>query len=130
MKYIGIDYGTKRTGIAIAPDGKMAVVKETIHSESQNSTIARIKEIVAEDEVECIVVGLPLFLDGTRTEMTEEVERFVEKLRNHVSIPVQTFDERLTSEMAATLLRGIKAAQRDQVAAQIVLQNFLDQMHQ
>lgn len=128
MKYLGIDFGTKRTGLAVAPDGRNAVLKETIHSESQNETIARIKEIVNADEIECIVVGHPLQLDSSRTEMTEQVERFVEKLRNHVSIPVQLFDERLTSEMAATLLRGIKDAQRDQVAAQIVLQNFLDQL--
>lgn len=130
MKYLGVDYGTKRTGLAISPDGRMAVLKETIHSESQNETIARIKEIVDTDSVECIVVGHPLQMDLSRTEMTEQVERFVEKLRNHVSIPVQLFDERLTSEMAATLLRGIKDAERDQVAAQIVLQNFLDQLSQ
>lgn len=128
MKYLGIDFGTKRTGLAVAPDGHIAVLKETIRSQSQNATIKRIKEIVERDEIECIVVGHPLHLDSSHTEMTEQVERFVEKLRNHVSIPVQLFDERMTSEMAATLLRGVKDAERDQVAAQIVLQNFLDQL--
>lgn len=129
MKYIGIDYGTKRTGIAISdPDGRLAVVKETIHAESQHESIARIKQIVEEDHVDVVVVGLPVNLESQPTEMTHQVQRFIEKLRNHLTVPVQTVDERLTSEMAAQLLRGVKHSERDQVAAQILLQNFLDDL--
>jgi hypothetical protein len=66
--------------------------------------------------------------DGKATEMTEKAKLFVEKLRNHVSIPVQTIDERFTTDMAEKLLRGIKHEERDQVSAQILLQNFLDSL--
>ncbi|MFC1598280.1 Holliday junction resolvase RuvX [Patescibacteria group bacterium] len=129
MKYLGIDYGTKRTGVAISNDeASVAVLKETIEAESQDEVVLRLKEIVAEDKVEAIVIGLPVNMEGESTEMTEQVERFIEKLRNHVEVPVQTTDERLTSEMAGKLLRGVKKEERDQVAAQILLQNFLDQL--
>lgn len=128
MKYLGIDYGTRRTGVAISPDGRVAVVKEVIHTTSQNKTIARIKELVAQDEIECIVVGKPVSMGNTPTEMTEKAQLFVEKLRNHVSIPVQTVDERFTTEMAEKLLRGVNHEERDQIAAQILLQNFLDSL--
>lgn len=131
MRYLGIDYGTKRTGVAISdPDGRIAVVKETIETESQNDTIARIKEITEQEEIQVIVVGMPINMSGETTQMSEQVERFIAKLRDHVSIPVQTIDERLTTEMAIKLLHGLKPEDKDQVAAQILLQNFLDELAQ
>ena len=74
------------------------------------------------------MIGLPLNLQGEATLMTTEVQRFVEKLRNHITIPVQMFDERLTSAMADRLLQTVpnKHRKQDQVAAQIILQNYLD----
>lgn len=129
MKYLGLDFGTKRTGVAVSDnDGRMAVVKETIEVEGQQAVIDRIKTIIEEDAIESIVVGLPVGLDGQQTEQTEIAQRFIEKLRNHVTVPVQTVDERLTTEMAKTLLAGVKNEDRDKVAAQILLQNFLDQV--
>lgn len=128
MKYLGIDYGKKRTGVAISDsDGRVAVLKETIHADGPNEVIERIKFLVNEDAVEAVVVGLPVNMQGEKTAMTEDVERFIENLRNHVEVPVQTVDERLTTEMAKQLLRSVKNEERDQVAAQILLQNFLDQ---
>lgn len=129
MKYLGIDYGTKRTGVAISDDhGRIAVIKETISAESQPEVISRIKEIVEADHIQVVVIGLPKNMNNEPTQMTEEVERFIAKLRDHLTVPVQTVDERLTSEMAQTLLRGVEREQRDQVAAQILLQNFLDKL--
>lgn len=131
MRYLGIDYGTKRTGVAISDgEGRIAVVKETIESESQNDTIARIKQIVEEEEMHAVVVGMPINMQGERNEMSEQVERFIAKLRDHITVPVQTVDERLTTEMARKLLHGLKPEDKDQVAAQILLQNFLDELAQ
>lgn len=127
MRYLGIDYGTKRTGVAISDaDGRIAVLKETIESESQNETIARIKEIAEAEQIDVIVVGMPKNMGGEHTEMSAEVERYIAKLRDHLKIPVQIVDERLTTEMAKKLLHGMKPENKDQVAAQILLQNFLD----
>lgn len=129
MKYLGIDYGMKRTGVAVTnTEGTMAVLKETIEADGQMAVIDRIKEIVEEDAIESVVVGVPRNMQNEDTEMTEHVERFIEKLRNHVTIPVQSIDERLTTEMAKTLLRGVSNEKRDSVAAQILLQNFIDQL--
>ncbi len=129
MRYIGIDFGTKRTGVAISgEDGRVAVVKETIEAENQQEVIARLKEIVKTENVDVVVIGVPTNLNGESTDMTETVERFVAKLRDHVGVPVQTTDERLTTEMAKKLLRGVKNEERDKVAAQILLQNFLDEL--
>ncbi|MBI2411461.1 MAG: Holliday junction resolvase RuvX [Candidatus Kerfeldbacteria bacterium] len=128
MRYLGIDYGSKRTGLAISdPEGRLAVLKGSISLSSQPEVIDRIKQIIEEDQVESVVVGLPINMSGEPTEMTEHVNRFIEKLRNHVSVPVQTIDERLTTEMAKKLLQGVKNEDRDAVAAQIMLQNFLDE---
>ena len=83
------------------------------------------------EKIDRVVVGLPLNMEGKETEMTKEVKLFVEKLRGHLNIPVQTFDERLTSQMADTLLRKVKGEKKqDQVAAQIILQNYLEQQKQ
>lgn len=131
MKYLGLDYGKTRVGLALGDDvTKLAVGKGILEGLSQNKLITKIKAIVNLEQIDRIVIGLPLNLAGESTLMTEEVQRFVEKLRNHVSVPVQTFDERLTSQMAKTLLTDLPPDKRkiDQVAAQIILQNYFDQL--
>ncbi len=129
MRYLGVDYGRKRTGVAVSDaEGRVAVVKETIEADGQQEVINRLRDIVTNDAVDVLVVGVPYNMNGEPTDMTGEVTRFVDKLRGHVTIPVQTIDERLTTEMAKTLLRGMGDERRDQVAAQILLQNFLDEL--
>ncbi|EKD76588.1 MAG: hypothetical protein ACD_43C00052G0006 [uncultured bacterium] len=131
MKYLGLDYGKTRVGLALGDDtNKLAVGKGILEGYNQNKLITKIKAIVNLEHIDRIVIGLPLNLGGEPTLMTEEVERFVEKLRNHIEAPVQTFDERLTSRMAEGLLVQLPPDQRkiDQVAAQIILQNYLDQL--
>lgn len=129
MKYLGIDYGTKRTGLAISNDsGTVAVVKEVVVGRGQQDVIACIKKIVDDEKVNAVVVGLPLRADSTRSKTTEIIERFIAKLANHLAVPVQTFDERLTSVMADKISPHRKHQPRDHVAAQILLQNFLDQL--
>lgn len=131
MKYLGLDYGKTRVGLALGDDvTKLAVGKGILEGLSQNKLITKIKAIVNLERIDRIVIGLPLNLAGEQTLMTEEVQRFIDKLRNHVNVPVQTFDERLTSQMAESLLIELPPDKRkiDQVAAQIILQNYLDQL--
>ena len=132
MKYLGLDYGQARVGLALGDDeSKVAVGKGVLEGLTQNKLIAKIKAIVNLEKIDRVVVGLPLNMEGKETEMTKEVKLFVEKLRGHLNIPVQTFDERLTSQMADTLLRKVKGEKKqDQVAAQIILQNYLEQQKQ
>jgi putative Holliday junction resolvase len=126
MRYLGIDYGGKRTGVAFAASG-VAVVKEVIESTSERVVIERLEQIVDSESIDAIVVGLPTNMQGENTQMTDRVQQFVARLAEAVELPVHTTDERLTSVMAESLTREMRGAQTDQVAAQILLQNFLDQ---
>ncbi|EKD79232.1 MAG: hypothetical protein ACD_41C00126G0001 [uncultured bacterium] len=129
MKCLALDYGKTRVGLALGDTGtKVAVGKGVLEGLSQNKLITKIKAIVNLEHIDRVIIGLPLNLQGEPTLMTNEVQRFVEKLRNHITIPVQTFDERLTSVMADRLLQEdpSRSHLQDQVAAQIILQNYLD----
>jgi len=132
MKYLGLDYGKARVGMALGIDEThVAVGKGILEGLTQNKLIAKIKAIVNLEKIDRIVVGLPLNMQSESTEMTEEVKLFVEKLRSHLSIPIQTIDERFTSQMADNLLKDVKGEKKqDQVAAQLILQTYLDQQSQ
>lgn len=130
MKILAIDYGEQRLGLAVSDDDqKVALTKGVLEGLSQTKIIQKIKALVSLDQVGLLVVGLPTGLDGQPTAWTEEVKRFTEKLRSHLSIPVQMVDERLTTSMAKGMLAGTgqTKAKKDQVAAQIFLQDYLDQ---
>lgn len=129
MKCLALDYGKARVGLALGDTTtKVAVGKGVLEGLSQNKLIAKIKAIVSLEQIDRVIIGLPINLQGEPTLMTTEVQRFVEKLRNHITIPVQTFDERLTSAMADRLMQTDPHShgKQDQVAAQIILQNYLD----
>jgi putative holliday junction resolvase len=102
---LGIDYGRRRIGLAIA-DALTALARplETLERVNRNEDMRRLREIVRDHTVKQIVVGLPLRLDGTRGEMAEEASRFAERVRKQLGIPVHMVDERLTSWEAERLL--------------------------
>lgn len=130
MRILAIDYGEKRLGLAMSDDqAKVAVSKGVLEGLSQNKIIQQIKAFVNLESLGLIIVGLPTGMDGAPTAWTEEVKRFAEKLRSHLTIPVQMVDERLTTQMAKKLLveTGKTKQKKDQVAAQIFLQDYLDQ---
>lgn len=129
MKILAIDYGEQRLGLAVSDDQqKIAVGKGVLVGLSQNKIIQKIKALVNLDQLGLVVVGLPIGLDGQPTAWTEEVKRFAEKLRSHLKIPVQLVDERYSTGMAKQLLAGTGQIKekKDQVAAQIFLQDYLD----
>lgn len=128
MKILALDYGQARVGMAVGDEEiRVAVGKGILEGLSQNKLLEKLKAIVNLEKIDKILVGLPLNLSGEATAMTEEVKLFVEKLRDRVPVPVQTMDERYTSQMADNLLREMKGDKKqDQVAAQILLQEYLD----
>lgn len=129
MKYLGLDYGQSKVGLSVGDDETgVAVSKGTLKGLSQPKLIEKIIAIADLEDIDRVVVGLPLGLDGGETEMTKEVRLFVEKLRSRTDTPVQTMDERYTSQMADRLLKEEKDREnkQDQVAAQIILQDYLD----
>jgi putative Holliday junction resolvase len=106
---LGVDYGRTRIGLAIAnSESRMAQPLSTMERVNRNEDMRRLRELVREHGVKQIVVGLPLRLDGSRGEMAEEVERFAQRLRKQIGVPVEMVDERLTSWEAERLLEEVQ----------------------
>ena len=132
-KALGIDFGTKRTGIAITD--AMQIIATGYSTVPTNSLDAFITDVVVKEKIECFVVGDPKNLDGSATDSTGHVNGFVKRLKQKFpTIPVHQIDERFTSKIAkqSILASGVKKKRRqnkslvDEVSATIILQNYLD----
>jgi putative holliday junction resolvase len=133
MRFLGIDFGEKRIGLAISdPDGRLAVPLTTLERRNDRSALRQIAEIAREEKVERLVLGEPVNLDGQRGAIAERVRSFGARLAEMTGLPVEWVDEALTSAEAAARLRQAGIATRrqpgriDAVAAQILLQDALD----
>ena len=102
MKVLALDYGAARTGVAVS-DATGTIVRPlgVVQRAATEAGLARIAELVAEHEPERVVVGLPLTLRGERGPQALETETFVAALGAVLDVPVETFDERFTTAMAA-----------------------------
>lgn len=131
MRILAIDYGRKRIGLAISdPLGVMAHGLETLQRKSLRKDLAQLGGIIRDREVELLVVGNPIHLNGEPSEMSAEAEEFGARLAERAGVPYRMWDERMTSQEAGHLLRETgRSAQRDggvdQLAAQIILDSFL-----
>jgi putative Holliday junction resolvase len=133
-RILGLDVGEKTIGVAISDEtGTLAFPGTTIvRQEGKRRDMAALRQLVAENEIHEIVVGMPLMLDGTRGIQAEKVEAFITVLRNSVRIPITCQDERLSTSEAERVLiaAGRRREQRkatiDSVAACLILQAYLD----
>ena len=122
MRYLAIDYGIKRTGLAIC-DQTETITSPLAVIEGQKQIINKIDEIIAKENVNAVVLGLPLNMDGTESSQTKLVLKFADRLKNHLNIPVHLQDERLSSFGAqkklasANYTRGKRKKRLDAVAA-------------
>ncbi|ADZ83854.1 Holliday junction resolvase RuvX [Cellulosilyticum sp. ST5] len=136
MRILGLDFGTKTTGVAISdPMGWTAQGLEIIRrqeDEHLKATMKRIEEICTAYKVEKIVLGLPKNMNNTLGERGEKTLLFKEKLENKLKIPVETWDERLSTVAAEQVLLEADMSRKkrknviDKLAATIILQNYLD----
>lgn len=135
MRYLGIDYGAKRIGIALSDEGgKIAFPRETLTCLSDRQggdfekILAKIREICVKEEVGQVVVGLPFSFEGRETAQTEETKNFAEKLKKAASLPVEFENEILTSRMVERDIKEgrIKKEKIDAASAAIILQSYLD----
>ena len=141
---LAIDYGQKRLGLALSDEhGVTSRPFATWTRINRRRDLARLRELVRKERVRRIVVGLPLHLDGTPSEMSEEAKSFAARVEKALGIPVEMMDERLSSwEAKQTLSRNEIAAASaprssdrtpssaktplDDVAAAIILRDYLD----
>lgn len=134
MRAIGVDLGARRIGIALSDSGGTVATPWTRVDRSGDVARdhRRIADLADEAEAECVVVGLPLSLDGSVGPAADGVLAEVEALRAVLAVPVETYDERLTTVTAERVLReqGVDGRRRrevvDQVAASVLLQAWLD----
>ena len=122
MRILGIDYGSKRIGLAVSDESQTFARELSIVS--PNEFWKTIRQIVAEQEIVKIVVGWPLNMSGQETEKTQEVKNFKQQVETETNLPVEVMDERLSSQMAQNISGSKKDL--DSLAAQILLQNFLN----
>ena len=131
MAILGLDVGEKRIGVALA-DGLLAIPLTVIDRAGEEADMERVLALAEEHEVKRIVVGLPRSLDGSIGRQAERVLAFSRVLSESTDVPVDTWDERLSTVAAERLLSdaGVKRekrrARRDAMAAAIILQAYLD----
>jgi len=133
MLAMGLDVGDKRIGVALSdPEGVLASELTTISSKGEEADLEAILKLVRQHGVERIVVGLPLSMDGSIGQQAEKVLAFSRLLAQRMNIPVDHWDERLSTVAAnrAMVEAGVKPAKRkarrDSLAAVIILQTYLD----
>jgi putative Holliday junction resolvase len=131
---LALDFGRARIGVAISDELQLlAHPLETISADRQPA--ARVAEIVREKKIDHVVAGMPKRMNGQIGSASAEVLKFVKKLRAILPCPVVTWDERLTTAAAHRALRDAGKKTRhtrgyvDQVAAQMILQSYLDHRH-
>jgi putative Holliday junction resolvase len=132
MRYLAIDLGEKRTGLAIGDDVTgIASPLDVIRTSSAEQRLVEIAHAVDEQGPGALVVGAPLNMDGTKGPAAEKAQVFADELGERFGLPVYLYDERLTSvaaddQMAQTgLTHGQKKARRDALAAAVILDGFL-----
>jgi len=129
MKLLGIDYGKKRIGLAIADDQmKIASPLETIQNKSKSQVIGKITEICYNEKVRKVIIGMPKHLSGARHELENEVKRFGSLLEKELKLSITYEDERLTSKVAQEKSKGLSKTKEklDELSAQEILQSYLD----
>ena len=124
MKVLAIDYGAARTGVAVSDaTGTIARPLGIVERAATPEGLARLNDLVQEQEAERVVVGLPLTLRGERGSQAATTEEFVRALRAVTQVPVETYDERFTTTLAT---RDQGDAPEDARAAAHLLESYLE----
>jgi putative Holliday junction resolvase len=130
---LGIDYGRKRIGFAVSDE--LGIISTPLNIETvtgMRQAVAAVIQRVSQTEATEIVVGQPLNMDGSESELSREVAGFIEKLQKEITIPIHQWDERMTSMQAERVLlegdvsRAKRRQVKDKLAAQLILQSYLD----
>lgn len=132
---LGIDFGTKRIGLAVSDAGRTFVFsRPTLERRGAAQDLEHLAQLCREERVELVALGLPLNADGSEGEMCRAVRSFRERLARHCALPVCLVDERYSSLEADERLREAhpkdtrkRRALRDQAAAALILRSFLDE---
>jgi putative Holliday junction resolvase len=134
-RILAIDYGTKRTGLAVTDE--MQIIASGLTTVDTKELIAFLTNYITSENVEKFVVGLPKQMDNTASESEVYIQKFLQKLMKFIpDIPVERVDERFTSKMAFQTMidSGLKKKQRqnkaliDEISATLILQSYLSSL--
>ena len=124
MRVLALDYGSARCGCALSdPTGTLATPIDAIERPATRRGFARVVDLVRDRGAERVVVGLPLGLSGADTDQTRETRAFADRLAGAVRVPVEMYDERFTTAIAAR--SGDKRTSEDSRAAAVLLEDWL-----
>ncbi len=133
MRVLCLDVGERWVGVAVSDETK-SLARGLGRIDRGEKEVEKIKKLIAEYEVESIIYGLPLRMDGSISSQTEKTMAFISKLQKEISLPFIPFDERLSSQQAETIMLHADLSRRkrkkyiDKLSAQIILQNYLDSL--
>ncbi|MFA5093682.1 MAG: Holliday junction resolvase RuvX [Candidatus Omnitrophota bacterium] len=135
MRIIGLDVGEKRIGVAVSdPLGIIAQGLTVIERKVPGEDICAIVDIINEFKADSVVVGMPINMDGTRGKSADKVTEFVDTLKAAVKIPVNTYDERLSTKESERFLISSDVSRKkrknviDKIAAQLILESYLERI--
>jgi len=133
VRILGLDVGTKRIGVALSDELMLtAQGRDTIYRQDLKRDLESIGNVIKDNGVSEVIVGLPLNMDGSYSAKTKEVVEFMDNLAKSIDIPVKTWDERLSTVQAeralleADVSRSKRKRVADKLAAQVILQSYLD----
>ncbi len=133
MRVLGLDFGTERVGVAVSDElGIIAQPIEFIHRRPAASLWERLRALHRDFSCERILIGMPRNMDGSYGPAAESVKQFIEQLRQEMDVPIQTWDERLSSVQANRVLLQANVSRKkrrgniDKMAAAVILQSYLD----
>ncbi|MDP2709229.1 MAG: Holliday junction resolvase RuvX [bacterium] len=124
MKYLGIDWGEKRIGLALG-DSEIKIATPFKTAENADDVL----KLILDEEVDIIIIGKPYQISNIQYPLSNKFNNFLSELKSKIKIPVELIDERLSSK-AADALPGDKKtkASRDEIAAMLILQSWLDKI--
>lgn len=123
IKYLGLDWGGKRIGLALGDaETKLAIPFGVV------SNLQGVLDIIKTEEIEAVVLGCPYNISDSNIPLSKKYEEFISFLRGKINIPLEIVDERLSSKAADSLLGGRVKNKRDAVAAMLILQSYFDKV--
>ncbi|MBI2053256.1 MAG: Holliday junction resolvase RuvX, partial [Candidatus Sungbacteria bacterium] len=129
MRYLGIDYGLRRIGVAVSDkEGRIAFPHSTIRREGDEDALREIAALAKRENAEALVMGVPLAFSGDETEVSVAARAFGARLKGMAEIPIFFENEALTTRMARA--SGADTEHKDQSAAAIILQSYLDKQQE
>lgn len=135
MRVLALDVGERRIGVAVSdPLGIISQGLTVIARKDMETDLNEVKRIAEEYKADSVVVGMPVNMDGTKGKSAEKVNEFVEALRGCLSIPVSTYDERLSTKESEKFLISADVSRKkrktviDKMAAQLILESYLERL--